>query len=174
MNKEILLKTDGELLKEYLTDDEWDRLNSLSLTAINTDFIWQSLTRLIRELHKAEEKAKSLWGLLDHISTLDDAYREHDADFRKQAYKVCEKRNKYFVSDGYNLFEPNQEQTKLSIKKRTNQMSKNRKNLKVSSWILILPVIWAVMKDAWIWLMRSGNASESLGQGFNKDEEQPK
>lgn len=51
-----------------------------------------------------KEMACKLWQLLDDISTLDDACKENDASFRKQAMKCAEKRNSFLHSDdGYRL-----------------------------------------------------------------------
>ena len=56
------------------------------------------------EKYNWELIAKKLWGLLDDISTLDDACKSDDSAFRRAAYKVAEKRNDYMHSpDGFTL-----------------------------------------------------------------------
>lgn len=47
--------------------------------------------------------AKQLWDLLDDISTADDACKDDDAEFRKRAYALAEKRLLFFTSDGQSL-----------------------------------------------------------------------
>jgi len=50
------------------------------------------------------EVCEHLWGLLDDVSTMDDACKSDDKAFRKRAYQIAERRNEYLQSpDGRGL-----------------------------------------------------------------------
>jgi hypothetical protein len=47
------------------------------------------------------EVARRLWKLLDDIDTLDDAFREDDAGFRKAAYAKQRRRFEFMTGEQY-------------------------------------------------------------------------
>ena len=50
--------------------------------------------------------AEGLWGLLDDISTLGDMMKPEHTQYYKAVHRIVEKRNDYFESDGYSLYNP--------------------------------------------------------------------
>jgi len=55
---------------------------------------------------KITETETALWKMLDDISTAGDAFKPEDSPFARYVLKKCEEREKYIVSDGYELFLP--------------------------------------------------------------------
>jgi hypothetical protein len=60
----------------------------------------------IKDPDVLREMVDTLWSLLDHIDTLDDACRDNDKCFRNNTRKYQRERMKVLESDGYNLFAP--------------------------------------------------------------------
>jgi len=60
----------------------------------------------VKDVTKLQGMVTDLWGLLDHIDTLDDMCKGDDAAFRDLTRDTQQKRHKVLTSDGYNLLMP--------------------------------------------------------------------
>jgi hypothetical protein len=60
----------------------------------------------IKDPDMLRNMVEKLWGLLDHIDTLDDAAKDNDLFFRNTARSYQKKRFEVLSSDGYILFKP--------------------------------------------------------------------
>lgn len=52
------------------------------------------------------EIEKALWKLLDDIDTAGDMFKPEQTGYSEYVQRKCEEREKYIVSDGYELFLP--------------------------------------------------------------------
>lgn len=67
---------------------------------------WSPAYEAVKELRRGiHPDAAHLWQLLDDISTLDDACKERDAEFRRRAYQIAERRTERGIAseDGQTL-----------------------------------------------------------------------
>jgi hypothetical protein len=60
----------------------------------------------IKDVTKLQGMVSDLWGLLDHIDTLDDICKENDSAYRNLVRETHSKRHNVLKTDGYDLFEP--------------------------------------------------------------------